>query len=107
MPKFLLPILILTLGSLASFGFVVLRLSPERNLSVILFLVAFFSSTALVLSLLFFLVQKKFFFRPKAFTAFGPLITDDDLRPLFRAALRRAVLIASLLTLLLVFRRLW
>jgi len=106
-PRFLFPVIILTLSSLASFGYVVLNLSPDRTLAVILFLVTFFLSLVFVLSLVFFFLQKKFFFKPKAFTAFGPLITDDDLRLLFRASFRCAVLIALLLATLLIFHRLW
>jgi hypothetical protein len=106
MPRFLLPIFVLTLLSLTGFGLVVLKLDPSQTSSVVLFLVTLFLSLTFGLSLLFFFVHKKFFFKPKAFTALGPAVSDDDLRPLFRTSLRQAVLVALLLTILLVLQRL-
>jgi len=105
MPRFLLSVFILALVSLAGFGFVVLRTSPNQAISVALFLTAFFFSTASALSLIFFFVHKKFFFKPKTFAALGPVVTADDLRPIFRTSLRRAVLLAALLIILLVLQR--
>jgi hypothetical protein len=106
MPRFLLPIFVLTLLSLTGFGLVVLKLDPSQTSSVVLFLVTLFLSLTFGLSLLFFFVHKKFFFKPKAFTALGPAVPDDGLRPLFRTSLRQAVLVALLLTILLVLQRL-
>ncbi len=103
----MLPIFILALLSLAGFGYVVLNLSPDKTVSVVLFLVTFFLSMFSVFSVLLFFVHKKFFFKPKTFTALGPLVTDDDLRSIFRISLRNAFLISALATVLLVFRRLW
>lgn len=105
MPKFLLPVFILALVSLSGFGCVVLRMGPDQTVSVTLFLVTFFLSLTLALSLVFFFVHRKFFFKPRTFDAFGPLVTDDELRPLFRTSLRRSFLVALLVTLLLVLRR--
>ncbi len=105
MPRFLLPVFILTLVSLAGFGFVVLNLNPDQTVSVILFLVTLFLSLVFILSLVFFFLREKFFFKTKSFTALGPLVTDDYLRPLFRTSLRRAALLAALLTALLVLQR--
>lgn len=96
MPRFLLPIFILALVSSAGFGFVVLKLDPEQPVSVILFLVTLFLSLTFLLSLVFFFLHKKFFFKPKRF---------DDLRPLFRTSLRNAFLIVLLVTLLVVLQR--
>lgn len=97
MPRFLLPVLVLFLTSLTGLGFVVLKLDPEQASSVVLFLLTFFLSLTSVLSLAFFFIHKKFFFKPKTFS---------DLRPLFRASLRKAFLIALLATLLLVIQQL-
>jgi len=106
MPRFLLPIFILTLISLIGFGLVVLKLSPDRNASVVLFLITLFLTLSFLLSLVFFFVHRKIFFKPKTFTALGPVVTDDELRFLFRTSLRRAVLVAILATVLLVLQRL-
>jgi len=106
MPRFLLPIFILTLVSLVGFVFVVLWMSPDETLSVILFLATLFLGLTSLLSLIFFFVYKKFFFKPKTFTALGSLVTDDELRSLFRTSFRRAVLVAILATGLLVLQRL-
>ena len=105
MPKFLLSIFILTLVSLLGFGFVVLKLDPEQTFSVILFLVTFFLSLTSTLSLVFFFVHKKFFFKPKTFVALGPVVIAEDLRPLFRTSFRNAILVAVLLTIFLVLQR--
>jgi len=105
MPRFLLPIFILTLVSLLSFGFVVLKLIPAQTLSVVLFLITLFLTLTFSLSLTFFFIHRKIFFKPKAFTALGPVVTDDELRPLFRTSLRRALLVAALTTTLLVLQR--
>ena len=105
MPRFLLPIVILSFVSAAGFGYVVLNLNPDQTVSVILFLLTFFFSLASALSLIFFFLHKKFFFKPKAFTALGPVATDDDFRLLFRTSLRNAILVAALLTILLVIQR--
>ena len=105
MPRFLIPIFVLALVSLTGFGFVFLRLSPEQTSAVILFVTTFFFSVAFTLSLIFFLVHKKFFFRPQAFTAFGPLITDDELRSLYRTSLYGAFVLALLVTVFLILRR--
>ena len=106
MPKFLLSILILALISSTGFGFVVLKLDPERTLSVVLFLMTFFLSLTSILSLVFFFIYKKFFFKPKTFAALGPVVIDNDLRPLFRTSLRNAFLVAIVLTALLVLNKL-
>ena len=106
MPRFLLPIFILGLISSAGLGSVVLRMGPEQTVSVVLFLATFFFSTTAVLSLTFFFVRKKFFFKPKTFAALGPVVIADDLRPLFRTSLRNAVVISVIATVLLVLRRL-
>ena len=105
MPRFLLPVFILSLVSLAGFGCVVLNLNPDQTVSVILFLTTLFLSLVFSLSLVLFSVHKKFFFKPKVFTALGPVVTDGELRPLFRTSLRRAILMAVLLTALLVLQR--
>jgi len=114
MPRFLLPIFILALVSSTGLGFVVLKLDPEQTSSVILFLVTLFLSIALTLSLIFFFVHKKFFFKPRFQTALGPVVIDPargwsssgrDLRPLFRTSLRNATLLAALITLLLILQR--
>lgn len=106
MPRFLLPVFILTLVSLSGFGYVVLKLSPDQTVSAVLFLAAFFFSTAAVLSLAFFFIHKKFFFKPHTFDALGPVVTDDELRSLFRTSLRRAVLFAVIVIVLLVLGKL-
>jgi len=106
MPKFLPPVLILTLVSLTGFGLVVLRMGPDKTLSVVLFLATFFLALIFLLSLTFFFIHKKFFFKPKAFMALGPVVTDDELRSLFRTSFRRALLVAALATGLLVLQRL-
>jgi len=106
MPRFLLLVFILTVIPLVGFGTVVLKVSPNQTSSVILFLTTFFLTLTSLLSLIFFFFRKKFFFKPKAFTALGPLITDDELRSLFRTSLRRAILAAILTTALLVLQRL-
>lgn len=105
MPRFLLPVFILTLISLTGFGFVVLRRSPEQTVSVVLFLVTFFLSLVFILSLVFFCFHKKFFFKPKTFAALGPVIVENDLRPLFRTSFRNATLVAALATVLLILQR--
>ena len=105
MPRFLLLVSILAFSSLVGFGFVVLKLDPKQTSSVILFLVTLFLSIALTLSLIFFFVHKKFFFKPRFQTALGPVVIADDLRPIFRTSLRRAVLLAALLIILLVLQR--
>ncbi len=105
MPKFLLPAFILAPLSLVGFGYVVLRLDPGRPPSVVLFLIIFFLGLASTLSLIFFFVHKKFFFKPKTFAALGPVVSDDELRSLFRPSFRWAVLIAALSTALLVLQR--
>ncbi len=107
MPRFLLPIVVLSFVFLSGLGYVILNLSPDQTISVILFLVTFFLSILSVSSVLLFFIHKKFFFKSKTFTAFGPLVTDDDLRSIFRTSLRNAFLISALATALLVFRRLW
>ena len=106
MPRFLLPIFILALISLAGFGFVVLKLDPERTVSVVLFLLTFFFGLTFMLSLVFFFLHKKFFFKPKTFAALGSVVIDNDLRPLFRTSLRNAFLVAIVLTALLVLNKL-
>ncbi len=105
MPKFLLPVFILALVSLAGLGYVVLKLDPEQTSSIILFLVTFFFSLTFALSLVFFFVHKKLFFKPRAFDAFGSVITENDLRLIFRTSFRNAILLAALLTILLVLQR--
>lgn len=105
MPKFLLPIFILTLISLSGFGLVVLKTNPEQTVSVVLFLLTLFLGLIFTLSLILFFLRQKFFFKPKSFTALGPVVSDDELRPLFRTSLRRAILVAALLTTLLVLQR--
>jgi len=105
MPKFLLPIFVLTLVSLSSFGFVVWKLGPSQTSSVILFLITLFLGLTFILSLIFFFVHKKFFFKPQAFDAFGPVVSDDDLRSIFRTSLRNAFLTSLLLTTLLILWR--
>ncbi len=105
MPKFLSPIFILALISSAGFGFVVLKLDPSANLSVILFLATLFLSLTFTLSLVFFFVHKRLFFKPKTFAALGPVVIDSDLRPLFRTSFRNAILLAALLTILLILQR--
>ena len=104
MPRFLLPIFILGLISSVGFGFVVLQLDPEKTTSVVLFLATLFLSLTFTLSLLFFFVHKKFFFKPKTFAALGPVVIAEDLRPIFRISLRNSFLIALLVTLLLVLQ---
>lgn len=106
MPRFLLPILVLSFFSLTAFGYVVLKLSPGETLSVILFLTTFFLTLTFLLSVIFFFLHQKFFFKPAAFTAFGPLVTDDERRAIFRASLRRAVLFAVIVIVLLVLGKL-
>lgn len=106
MPRFLLPIFVLVLISSVGFGFVVLKLDPEQPVSVILFLVTLFLSLVSVLSVLLFFLHKKLFFKPKTFSALGPVVLAEDLRPLFRTSLRNSFLIALLVTLLLVLQRL-
>lgn len=106
MPRFLLPIAALSLVSLTAFGYVVLELSPEQNLSVILFLATLFLTLTFLLSVVFFFAHQKFFFKPRAFTALGPIATDDELRTIFRTSLRLAALIAILLTILPILQRL-
>lgn len=105
MPRFLLPIVILSFISVVGFGYVVLEMSPDQTVAVILFLVTFFLSLTFALSLTFFFLHKKFFFKPKSFTALGPVISEDDLRPLFRTSLRNAILVALLAVTLLVLQR--
>lgn len=104
MARWMLPIFILALLSLAGFSYVVLNLSPDQTSSVILFLVTFFLGLAFTLSLVFFFLHKKFFFKPKAFTAFGPVVSDDDLRPLFCTSLRNAFLASVAVIALAVLR---
>lgn len=105
MPKFLAPIFILSLVFLSGFLYVVLKLDPEQTPSVVLFLVTLFLSLTFILSLLFFFIHKKFFFKPKTFAALGPVVIAEDLRPLFRTSFRNAALLAALLTILLIFQR--
>lgn len=106
MPRFLLPVFILTLVSLSGFGYVVLKLSPDQTVSAVLFLATLFLGLTFILSLIFFFLHKKLFFKPKSFTALGPLVTDDDLRSLFRTSLRRATLVAVIVIVLLVLGKL-
>jgi len=83
---------------------VVLRLGPRQTSSVILFLLTFFLSLTSTLSLAFFFIHKKFFFKPKIFAALGPVVIEEDLRPLFRISLRNAFLVSVVVIILAVVK---
>jgi hypothetical protein len=105
MIMFLVPVIILFLISLAGWGYVVVALSPDKILSVILFLVTLFLTLTTALSLLIFSLHRRFFYQPQRFTALGPVSDPDELRKIYRRSLLISVTIALIALAALVYAK--